>query len=85
MGAERAVNAAAFNAQHNAKVDGDPFSLGFGVAVSAPAVAMVIVSYYLKELRGIIFKAVATCTDIGRSCTDRAVPIKVICGTGIGR
>ena len=85
MGAERAVNAATFNAQHNAQVDGDPFSFRFGVAVSTPAIALVIVSHYLKEFRGVIFKAVAIRSDIGRSSADRAVPIHAIGGTCVGR
>ena len=85
MGAKRAVNAAAFNAQHDPQVDRDPLRFGFGVAVSAPAIALIVVSHYLKEFRGIIFKAVAIRTDISRSCTDRAVPMHVIGGTCVGR
>lgn len=85
MGAKRAMNAAAFNAQHDAKVDGDPFSLGFRVAVSAPAIALVVVSHYLKEFRGVFFKAIAIRTDVGGSCADRAMPMYATGGICIGR
>lgn len=85
MGAKRAMNTAAFNAQHNAQVDGDPFSLGFRIAVSAPAIALVVVSHYLKKFRGVIFKAIAIRTDIGRSCTDRVMPMYATDGICIGR
>ena len=85
MGAERAVNTAAFDAQHNAKVDRDPFSLGFGVAVSAPAIALVIVSHDLKEFRGVFFKAIAIRANIGGSCADRNMSMHAIGGICIGR
>lgn len=44
MGAEGAVDAAAFDAEHYAEVDGDPFGFDAGAAVGAPAVALVSVA-----------------------------------------
>ena len=40
---ERAVDAAAFDAKDDAEVDGDPFDFSAGAAVSAPAIALVVV------------------------------------------
>ncbi len=47
--AERAVDAAAFDAEDYAKIDGDPFCLDAGAAVGTPAVALVVVTDDLKE------------------------------------
>lgn len=85
MCAEGAVDAAAFNAKHYAQIDGNPFGLGFGIAVGAPAVALVVVADDLKELGRIFFKAVAFGPSVGWAGSDGAVTVYAVCSACIRR
>jgi len=82
--AEGAVDAGAFDAQDYAEVDGDPFNFGFRVAVCAPAVALVVVTDYLKQFGGVFLEAVAVCADVGWAGSDGAMAVDAVCSTCIG-
>ena len=64
MRAERAVDAAAFDTKYYTQVDGYPFGFRFGSAIGTPSVALVVITYYLEELRWIFLEAVALCAHI---------------------
>ena len=42
------MNAAAFDTEDYAKVDGNPFNFAAGTAVGAPAITLVVVAYSLE-------------------------------------
>ena len=65
VGAEGAVDPAAFDAKDYAEVDRDPFGFYTGAAVGAPAVALVVVPDDLKEFGRVTLEAAAVAADVG--------------------
>ncbi len=65
MGAEGAMDAAAFDAKDYAEVDGDPFGFDARAAVGAPTVALVGVADDLEQFGGVTLEAAAVGADIG--------------------
>ena len=76
---ERAVDAAAFDAEDDAEVDGDPFDFATGAAVGAPAVALVVVTDGLEQLGRVFLEAVAFAADVDRSRSDGYPPGHTAC------
>lgn len=82
MRPQRAVDAAAFDAQDDAQVDGDPFDFAAGAAVGAPAVALVVVPDRLEEFGGVVFEAVAFAADVDWAGADCDSSVDGVCGGG---
>ena len=89
VGAEAAVDAAAFDAEDDAEVDGNPFDFGGGAAVGAPAVAGVVAADLVEELGGVFLVAVAIGADVGGASADGDTAVdgagRVVAVVGGGR
>lgn len=66
MSAEGSMNATTFDAENDAKVDGNPLGLDTGAAISAPTISLIGVADYLEELRRVFFEAIAFASAISR-------------------
>lgn len=84
VGSQGAMDAAAFDAQHDAQVDGDPLGFNAGSAVSAPTIPLVGISYDLEQLSRIFFEAVAFGAHIRRPGPNSCPPVDIVGGVTVG-
>ena len=84
MGAQGAVDPAAFDAQHDAQVNRDPLGFDAGSAVSAPTIPLVGISHDLEQLGRVVFKAVAVGAHICRPGPNGRPPVDVGGGVAVG-
>ncbi len=78
MRAQRAVDAAAFYAEYDAKIDGYPFGFDARTTVGTPAISLVMISDNLKQFGGILFKRIAVRTYVGGAGTDGRAAVNVV-------
>ena len=78
------MNAAALDAEYNAEINRDPFSFRLRVAVSAPAVALIVVTNDLQKFGGIVFEAIAISANIRWAGSDSAVPVNAVGSVSVG-
>jgi hypothetical protein len=64
MGAEWAVNAATFDAQDDAEINGYPFNFRIGATICAPGIALVNISDLFEQFWGVFLIAVAIGSDV---------------------
>ena len=80
VGAEGAVDAAAFNTEDDAEVNRDPFGFDARVAVGAPLVALVGVTDDLEEFGGVALEAATVAADVGGAGADGGSSVDAVGG-----
>lgn len=84
MSPERAVDARAFDANDDTKVDANPFDLLFGVAICTPAIALVVLSNDREELSGGFFYTTAVAADVCWAGANGTMTIDTVSGVSGG-